>query len=65
MKTRADVLLSCPALPWLSHVLLPWRRDAVTSALIQSPWQTNIQEFFDMLALPNDSIQSRRHPQEC
>src|SRR5437667_10061369 len=30
--------------------------NAVTPALIQKLWQTNVEEFFDMLALPNDSI---------
>src|SRR6266566_2493508 len=32
------------------------QESAITPALIQKSWQANAQEFFDMLVLPNDSI---------
>jgi len=32
------------------------QEQPVTPALIQKSWQANVQDFFDLLALPNDSI---------
>jgi hypothetical protein len=32
------------------------QENAITPALIQKSVQANVQEFFDLLALPNDSI---------
>jgi len=34
----------------------PAQEGSVTQAVIQKSWQANFQDFFDMLALPNDSI---------
>jgi hypothetical protein len=37
----------------------------ITPALIQKTMQGNFQEFLDMLALPNDSVNAENNPQEC
>ena len=42
-------LVFSPSASWASD-------ETVAPALIQKTWQANVQEFFDMLALPNDSI---------
>jgi acetylornithine deacetylase/succinyl-diaminopimelate desuccinylase-like protein len=56
-RTRRFAVVSGLALAFTCSAALA-QEDAVTSALIQKSWQTNIQEFFDMLALPNDSIKA-------
>ena len=59
MKTRACCLavVSGLVLAVTSSAALAQEGD-VKPALIQKSWQANVQEFFDMLALPNDSIKA-------
>src|SRR6516225_6809721 len=55
IRVRRAALVSCITLAFTCSEALA-QEGAVRPALIQKSWQANFQEFFDMLALPNDSI---------
>jgi acetylornithine deacetylase/succinyl-diaminopimelate desuccinylase-like protein len=55
IRIRRVALVSCVTLAFTCSAALT-QEVAVTAALIQNSWQANFQEFFDILALPNDSI---------
>ncbi len=55
MHTRNVAMLSCLAALTLPCAAARAQEDVVTPALIQQFVQGNIQEFFDLLALPNDA----------
>ena len=54
MPIRCLAMLSCLAAATLASAALA-QENAVTPAVIRKTVQGNIQEFFDMLALPNDA----------
>ena len=58
MKIPARYFAVVPGLAALAFACAaaPGQEQPVTPALIQKSWQANVQEFFDLLALPNDSI---------
>jgi acetylornithine deacetylase/succinyl-diaminopimelate desuccinylase-like protein len=55
MHTRYLAVWSCLAASILSCSAAPAQQNAIAPSLIQKHVQGNIQEFFDLLALPNDA----------
>jgi acetylornithine deacetylase/succinyl-diaminopimelate desuccinylase-like protein len=56
MHTRYFAVLSCFAALALPCAAARAQENAITPPLIQKHVQGNIQEFFDLLALPNDAV---------